>query len=338
MLFDLPVGAVRESAEDLRARFARDGFVHMPGVLDGSQVAALRRCIESTPERSPEPNPLTLGTMRFASNLFYEGVVLQQFLCSEAVTHVVRTLLGDGAWVRWDQAVWKEPGAPEFPIHQDNGYTGLEADHLQLWVALTGMDHDNGGLVVAPGHHRTDFHHRWAGNHVTFDTPVTTTLLPAAAGDIVVFSSRLPHATTPNISTTSRLAYVAEFLGVNLFRGRFEANAPHAARVVALPLGVLVLDAEGLEGAPGNVTTALVHPREITLSRNVPEGTARNVFAGVIEELAPEPPHGELVRVSLAGDLPLIAEVTRGAVEALDLKPGTPVYASFKAAGVTVVP
>ncbi|MBK7368093.1 MAG: TOBE domain-containing protein [Candidatus Eisenbacteria bacterium] len=57
----------------------------------------------------------------------------------------------------------------------------------------------------------------------------------------------------------------------------------------------------------------------------------------MIEELAPEPPHGELVRVSLAGDVPLIAEVTRGAVEALGLKPGAHVYASFKAAGVTVV-
>ena len=128
-----------------------------------------------------------------------------------------------------------------------------------------------------------------------------------------------------------RSAYVAEFLGVNLFRGRFEANAPQGARVVALPLGMLVLDDEQPD------TVAIVHPREITLSRGVPEGTARNVFAGVIEELAPEPPHGELVRVSLGGDVPLIAEVTRGAVEALGLTPGAHVYASFKAAGVTVV-
>jgi molybdopterin-binding protein len=43
------------------------------------------------------------------------------------------------------------------------------------------------------------------------------------------------------------------------------------------------------------------------------------------------------VRVSLATTPPLIAEVTREAVEALGLKPGLPVYASFKAAGVVVV-
>lgn len=80
----------------------------------------------------------------------------------------------------------------------------------------------------------------------------------------------------------------------------------------------------------------VVHPREVTLSLEVPGGTARNVFAGAIE-LVPEPPAGELVRVSLATTPPLIAEVTRHAVEALGLRPGLRVFASFKAAGVVVV-
>ena len=61
------------------------------------------------------------------------------------------------------------------------------------------------------------------------------------------------------------------------------------------------------------------------------------MFAGPIDELVPEPPAGELVRVSLATTPPLIAEVTREAVEALGLKPGMRVFASFKAAGVVVV-
>jgi molybdate transport system ATP-binding protein len=72
------------------------------------------------------------------------------------------------------------------------------------------------------------------------------------------------------------------------------------------------------------------------LSLERPHGSARNVFEGTIEEIAPEPPAGDLVRVSLATRPPLIAEVTRQAVEALGLRIGLMVFASFKASGVLV--
>jgi molybdopterin-binding protein len=90
------------------------------------------------------------------------------------------------------------------------------------------------------------------------------------------------------------------------------------------------------EGA-GDVV-AVIHPHDITLTRERPAGSARNVFEGAIEELAPEPPTGERVRVSLATRPPLIAEVTREAVETMRLAPGARVYASFKASGVIVLP
>ena len=154
-----------------------------------------------------------------------------------------------------------------------------------------------------------------------------------ALGDeiVVLENGRVSQrGTRDELMRHPRSAYVAEFLGLNLFRGRFEANVPPGARSLALPLGQLVLADDG-------DVTALVHPRDITLSRTPPEGTARNVFSGVIDELAPEPPAGELVRVSLGGELPLIAEVTRSAVESLALTPGARVYASFKAAGVQVL-
>ena len=45
-----------------------------------------------------------------------------------------------------------------------------------------------------------------------------------------------------------------------------------------------------------------------------------------------------LVLVHVLFPLALIAEVTRGAVEALALRPGLRVFASFKASGVVLVP
>ena len=91
-------------------------------------------------------------------------------------------------------------------------------------------------------------------------------------------------------------------------------SAPGGTRL-ALPQGELAISGDGAEGD----VAAVVHPREITLSLELPGGSARNVFAGAIDELVPEPPAGELVRVSLATTPPLIAEITRQAVEALGL-------------------
>ena len=130
-----------------------------------------------------------------------------------------------------------------------------------------------------------------------------------------------------------RTPYVAEFLGVNVFRGSLAARSSGAGPRIALPQGDLVLS----RGGGAAEVSAIVHPREITLSLERPASTARNVFAGAIEELVPEPPSGELLRVSLATSPPLIAEVTRDAVEGLGLREGLWVHASFKASGVVVV-
>lgn len=204
----------RRTAE-LRDRFTRDGFVHLPGFCPASQVDELRRAVETARERVAEENPLSLETMRFRSNLFYDSEVLQRFLTSLPVVELVSALRGPDLWVRWDQAVWKGPDAPVFPWHQDNGYTGLAAEHLQLWVALTSMTPDNGGLAVWPGAHRRPAAHHWVGNHVELDVesldgrPLD---LDVAAGDVVAFSSFLPHATVRNRTAETRLAYVAEYL------------------------------------------------------------------------------------------------------------------------------
>ena len=147
------------------------------------------------------------------------------------------------------------------------------------------------------------------------------------AGRVSQFGSR------EDLMRHPRSAYVAEFLGVNFFRGSRSAGAGTATVRIAHSQGELFVTDAPAQGD----SAVVVHPRDITLSLEAPAGTARNVFAGSIDELVPEPPAGELVRVSLATTPPLIAEVTREAVAALGLTPGLRVFASFKAAGVVAV-
>jgi molybdate transport system ATP-binding protein len=174
------------------------------------------------------------------------------------------------------------------------------------------------------------------------DLPCTTLYVTHNPAEALAFGDRITvleagcvsqHGSREDLMRHPRSTYVAEFLGVNLFRGSLSSSAAGGGARITLPQGELVIAEGGAEGE----TVIVVHPRGITLARELPVGTARNVFAGVIEEMVPEPPSGELVRVSLATTPPLIAEVTRQAVEALQLRPGSRVFASFKAAGVVVV-
>ena len=129
-----------------------------------------------------------------------------------------------------------------------------------------------------------------------------------------------------------RSPFVAELVGTNLFIGRAAAasTGPAPAETIRTPEGVIAI-----EHSPGPGTVYLtVSPREITLSRTPPDGSAQNVFAGAVLELIPEPPGGERVRVVLDTRPLLVAEVTREAVASLCLTEGIRVHAAFKATGV----
>jgi molybdate transport system ATP-binding protein len=123
---------------------------------------------------------------------------------------------------------------------------------------------------------------------------------------------------------------VAAFLGANFFRGSIRARPEPGLAELAVAGGTLVVVDPGGDGE----VFAVVPPTAIVLSTTAPEGSARNVFAGVVQELVPEPPHGERLRVAVASSPRLIAEITAAGAHALGLAPGVTVFASFKATAV----
>jgi molybdate transport system ATP-binding protein len=129
-----------------------------------------------------------------------------------------------------------------------------------------------------------------------------------------------------------RSRYIADFLGTNLFRARVRAIGDDGVSILAVEGGEIAAAPTDLEGE----VFAVVEPRDVTLSLEPPEGSAQNVLRGRVEDLQPEPPAGERMRVGVACRPPLVAEVTRPAVQRLGLAPGREVYASFKATGVRV--
>ena len=156
----------------------------------------------------------------------------------------------------------------------------------------------------------------------------------------------LEHGVVTQVGTPAELRaapaspYVADLVGVNLLVGTLE---PVDGGAVALRTsgGGIVIVAGSAAGAgtaaagrPPREVMATLAPSDVALHLHRPEGSPRNVFHGAIEEVAIV---GDRVRVRLATEPPLVAEVTRGSVERLGLAAGVAVYASCKAVEVRLV-
>jgi molybdate transport system ATP-binding protein len=143
---------------------------------------------------------------------------------------------------------------------------------------------------------------------------------------VVLEGGRVTQSGSPaDLAARPRTSYVAQLVGVNLWRGAADGTAVHLSGG-----GVLVV-AEPRVG-PVLVT---VRPQAVALHRARPEGSPRNTWAGVVETVEPA---GDRVRVRLAGPPAVVAEVTQAAVAALGLRPGTPTWVSVKATELEVSP
>ena len=143
---------------------------------------------------------------------------------------------------------------------------------------------------------------------------------------VVLESGRVLQSGTPaDVTQHPRSRYVADLVGVNLFRGR----ASHD--VIALADGGSLTAA----GAGDGDVFAVVHPRTVALFRTRPDGTPRNVWEGRAVDLDLE---GDRVRVRLAGSPSIVAEVTPAAVRELGLDRGDQVWVAVKATEVNVYP
>jgi len=127
-----------------------------------------------------------------------------------------------------------------------------------------------------------------------------------------------------------RSGYVAELMGLNLFRGRVTAREPGGMVRVETEGGALM----AVDPGAGDDLMLAIDPREITLHLEPPGGSAQNLLRGTIAEIVPQPPLGDRLRVVLDSRPPIVAEITTRAAAALSLAPGMPVIAAFKASGV----
>lgn len=129
-----------------------------------------------------------------------------------------------------------------------------------------------------------------------------------------------------DVARRPRSDWVARLVGVNLFTGRSSAGGMAVDGGGRIVVGGPV---------PQGAILATVHPRSISLHRERPAGSPRNVWDGHVQDIEMS---GDRVRVQVACTPPLIAEVTAPAMADLGLVDGGRVWISFKASDVQAYP
>ncbi len=151
-----------------------------------------------------------------------------------------------------------------------------------------------------------------------------------AFGDriVVLEAGRVSQAGTHGqLLAEPRTPFVAELASLNLYRAEVAPGSGlKEARVGAVAFHVLADDLAG----PAFLAFA---PSEVALTPEREPGSPQNVLPGRVVELLPLP---DRQRVVLDVGLTLVADVTREAAAALELRLGRTVWASVKATAIRV--
>ena len=130
----------------------------------------------------------------------------------------------------------------------------------------------------------------------------------------------------PEVTAHPKSRYVADMVGLNLVSG----NVRHGVLVTGAGANVVIAD------APSGAAFAVIRPHSVALERHHSSGSSvRNVWPGTVADIDRL---GDRVRVGIDGVLPLTAEITVAALDALALRPGDEIYSSVKATDIDVYP
>jgi ectoine hydroxylase-related dioxygenase (phytanoyl-CoA dioxygenase family) len=201
--------------ESRRKEFERQGYIFCKGFFTQDEIDILHENIKSS-----DTKETTFGfdqnRLQYHVNILNRNSEIQSLISQAKVVDLLSQIIGKNIWVRWNQAISKDPGAKMMPWHQDNRYSYLKHAYYQLWIPLTKITPENGGLLLQPGNYCFDkkvLPHKFSEGFYTYEgSPKQPIFIEAEPGDIVVFSSYLLHCTAPNSTSKSRWAYIVECL------------------------------------------------------------------------------------------------------------------------------
>ncbi len=207
------------------AAWERDGYLHVPAVLDAVAVAELRTWVDEVSGRAPgelglmqhyertDSGPVLARTERLVDA--HDG--FRTLIAEGLLPAIAGALLGEPAVLYKEKINHKLAGGAGFAPHQDAPAYPFVDIHVSGMVAIDDATPANGCLEVVAGRHAEVLPLDERG---CIAADVAAELdwrpVPVMAGDLLWFHSRAPHRSGPNRSTTTRRALFCTYNAASL--------------------------------------------------------------------------------------------------------------------------
>jgi ectoine hydroxylase-related dioxygenase (phytanoyl-CoA dioxygenase family) len=207
----------------LAANFARDGFVHVPGVLNDAEVARYVAAVDEAVATRKANDRRTLDEKTPYEQSFIQCEYLWEDFPSVAaltfhpkVAGLAAAFLGAERVRIWhDQALYKEPGGRETDAHQDHAYWPIaETDAITAWMPLVDVDETIGCMGYVPGSQTgglefIDIFSKPGSGKALEAKHAAPIFVPAKAGDVLFHAARTVHLAKANRSGQMRRVHTA---------------------------------------------------------------------------------------------------------------------------------
>jgi phytanoyl-CoA hydroxylase len=222
---------------ELPGRYARDGYLVVPGVLDPATLGAVtaeataicrgeRGAIEGTSPAAPGENDDDLLRRHLCLHFPHKvSAVLEHVARRPAVVDLLTAVIGPNVKLVQTMLFIKSEGRPGQAWHQDEYFIPTRDRSLTAaWIALDDATVENGCLWVIPGSHRRgvlypDREHEDAAFDCTVESygfaysEADAVPVEVPAGALVLFNGYLLHRSLPNTGAHGmRRAFVSHYM------------------------------------------------------------------------------------------------------------------------------
>ncbi len=224
---------------DQAARFRRDGFLHVPGVLEPEELARFGPAVDEAVAVRKRGDTRTLD-----EKTPYEQSFLQcQYIWEDfpgvrpltfhpRIGQLAAALIGAARIRLWhDQALYKEAGGRETEPHTDQPYWPIaETDTITAWVPLSDVDEVSGWMGYVPGSHHAKaefidiFQTTGAGESLVAKFTASPVFVRCGPGDVIFHHGSTVHMAKANRSAATRRVYTAIYFRDGCTRGGERAH------------------------------------------------------------------------------------------------------------------
>jgi len=227
--------AMSPMSDEERYRFDLNGYLVRRGALGGTTVAALNAAVDAL--RLP-PAGNTIQSQRFSGHLA-SSTSFCALLDHDAIWDVIVELCGSSLRLDHSYGIVMAPGTSGLDLHGGaipfdpaqyyvHDASGMHCGLVAVQWALTDARPGDGGFACIPGSHKACFERPTS---ITLDDALVREV-PLAAGDVVLFTETLTHATLPWRGPHDRRTLLFKYATGNSSWSRDESLSSKLARLL----------------------------------------------------------------------------------------------------------